>query len=66
MKPFEEHLTALRAELMKPHEKYDEETILEISNLILTSEIFLKTAQVLLNLIVCIFYVTFILLLIFH
>lgn len=64
MKPFEEHLTALKAELMKPHEKYDEETILEISNLILTSEIFLKTAQVLL--IVCIFYVTFILLLIFH
>jgi len=45
MKPFEEHLTALKAELMKPHEKYDEETILEISNLILTSEIFLKTAQ---------------------
>jgi len=45
MKPFDEHLTALRAELMKPHVKYNEETLLEISNLIRTSEMFLKTAQ---------------------
>ena len=49
MKPFDEHLTALRAELMKPHVKYNEETLLEISNLIRTSEMFLKTAQVLLT-----------------
>ena len=49
MKPFDEHLTALRAELLKPHVKYNEETLLEISNLIRTSEIFLKTAQVLLT-----------------
>jgi len=45
MKPFDEHLTALRAELLKPHVKYNEETLMEISNLIRTSEIFLKTAQ---------------------
>ena len=49
MKPFDEHLTALRAELLKPHVKYNEETLLEISNLIRTSEMFLKTAQVLLT-----------------
>ena len=46
MKPFDEHLTALRAQIMKPHVKYDQETLLEISNLIRTSEVFLKTAQV--------------------
>jgi len=45
MKPFDEHLTALRAQIMKPHVKYNEATLLEISNLIRTSEIFLKTAQ---------------------
>ena len=46
MKPFDEHLTALRAQIMKPHVQYNEETLLEISNLIRTSEVFLKTAQV--------------------
>ena len=46
MKPFDEHLTALRDQILKPHVKYNEETLLEISNLIRTSEIFLKTAQV--------------------
>ena len=46
MKPFDEHLTALRDQILKPHVQYNEETLLEISNLIRTSEIFLKTAQV--------------------
>jgi len=45
MKPFDEHLTALRAQIMKPHVKYNQETLLEISNLIRTSELFLKTAR---------------------
>ena len=46
LKPFEEHLSALRAQIMKPHVAYDEETLREISNIIKTSELFLKTAQV--------------------
>ena len=46
LKPFEEHLSALRAQIMKPHIAYDEETLHEISNIIKTSELFLKTAQV--------------------
>ena len=46
MKPFDEHLTALRDQILKPHVQYNEETLIEISNLIRTSEIFLKTAQV--------------------
>ena len=46
LKPFEEHLSALRAQIMKPHVAYDEETLHEISNIIKTSELFLKTAQV--------------------
>jgi len=45
LKPFEEHLSALRAQIMKPHVAYDEETLREISNIIKTSELFLKTAQ---------------------
>merc|ERR1719462_549772 len=45
LKPFEEHLLALRAQIMKPHVAYDEETLREISNIIKTSELFLKTAQ---------------------
>merc|ERR1719447_1402430 len=45
LKPFEEHLSALRAQIMKPHVAFDEETLREISNIIKTSELFLKTAQ---------------------
>merc|ERR1719290_710040 len=45
LKPFEEHLSALRAQIMKPHVAYDEETLREISNIIKTSELFLRTAQ---------------------
>ena len=46
LKPFEEHLSVLRAQIIKPHVAYDEETLREISNIIKTSELFLKTAQV--------------------
>ena len=49
MGPFKEHLVALKAQIMKPHLKYDNQTIAEISTLVRTAELFLQTAQVLLT-----------------
>jgi len=45
IKPFEEHLIALKTQMLRPHPKYDNETILQISTLIHTAEAFLETAE---------------------
>ena len=45
VEPFEEHLVALKAQIMKPHIKYDKVTILQINKLIKTAELFLETAK---------------------
>merc|ERR1719430_2525881 len=45
MKPFEDHLLALKDQMMKPHKKYDNETKAQIGALIQTAELFLETAQ---------------------
>ena len=49
MGPFKEHLVALKAQILKPHLKYDNKTIAQISTLVKTAELFLQTAQVLLK-----------------
>ena len=46
VRPFEDHLVALKAQIMKPHIKYDKQTIAQMSTLIKTAELFLSTAKV--------------------
>jgi len=45
MKPFEDYLIILKAQIQNPHPTYDKETLMQINALIKTAETFLHSAQ---------------------